>query len=373
MTRQPARVRLNGNGEVLRLHLPPEAKQPARVRADGHGDSDDGHRDNPGEAARVRVGGDGTPSQGEAPQPCGVRADEHGNTGDGRLDNHGEAARVRADGDGNSGDVRLGGHGEAARVREDGDGDIWVQVQRILPDLATHGYILVSGNATKVWLALLVHALAHGAVAADDARPPRPSHRKKPMEPASRRAAKPKSIRKPRPISMTRPKTRPKPKASPRSQATAKMVRLEAEWDNGSLSRVTNLKHTAVHAAQNELIVLGWMTKQSARNSQGQFGGFRYALHKPPAALPDAAKQRYETKLNDLFGRAYELQHLLDSAVPESVSGDCPLHADLFALASGRLGDGDGKKMVVEEHLRGCRGCQQRLKDIIASEQEWGG
>jgi predicted anti-sigma-YlaC factor YlaD len=45
----------------------------------------------------------------------------------------------------------------------------------------------------------------------------------------------------------------------------------------------------------------------------------------------------------------------------------------LFALASGKLGDGDGRKMVVEEHLRGCAECRKRFEDILSTEQEWGG
>ncbi len=273
--------------------------------------------------------------------------------------------------------VRVGEHGaETARVRADEHGgDLWAHAQHILPDLATHGYILVSGNALKVWVALLVHALAHGSVVAEDDDPPhRPSPRKsapKPTKPASPRSGKAKVARKTEPTTKTKPKA--KVKAPSRPRAAARMVRLEAEWDNGSLSRATNIKNTAIHAAQNELVVLGWMSKQSARNSQGQFGGFRYALQKPPAALPDAAKQRYEKKLNDLFGRAYDLQHLLESAEVEAVGGDCPSHADLFAFASRKLGDGDGRKMVIEAHLRGCAECRKRFKDTLATEQEWGG
>lgn len=253
----------------------------------------------------------------------------------------------------------------------------------MLPDLATLGFILASGNALKVWVALLIHALVYGSVAAEDDGPPPPSAATPtPTKPTATKSAKPKPTKskpsKPKVAKKAKPTTKPKPKAKakmvarPQHEAAARDVQMEAEWDNGSLSRATNLKNTAVHAAQNELVILGWLTKRPTRNSQGQFGGFIYILHKPPSDLPDAAKKKYETKLNDLFGRAYDLQHLLESTKVETVGGDCPTYADLFALASGKLAEGDGKAMVVEGHLRGCADCQERYKDILVTEQEWG-
>jgi hypothetical protein len=264
--------------------------------------------------------------------------------------------------------VRAAEHGEGDRVRPGGHGDkLWTEVQHLLPDLVTQGFVLIGGNAVKVWVALLIHALAHGAVAAEnDDRLHSLSSRSSARKPKKPATTKPKIARKSKP----NPKT--KVTAHPRHEAAAKTVRVEGEWDNGSLMRATNLKNTAVHAAQNELTILGWLNKQSIRTLQGQFGGFRYVLQKPPAELTDAAKKHYGKKLNAIFGRAYDLQHILESTNVETVGGDCPTHAELFALAAGKVSDGDGKKMVIDGHLRGCAKCRDRLKDILVSEQEWG-
>jgi hypothetical protein len=270
--------------------------------------------------------------------------------------------------------VRVGEHGEPPRVRVGEHGsDLWAQARHILPDLATHGYVLVTGNAVKVWLALLLHTVEYGSVAVEgEDQPSRPPTRRpvpKPPKPVSPRPDKPKVVKKTKPTAKTTPRAKAKPTIRP--QAAAGPVRLEGEWDNGSLARTTNLGKTAVHAAQNDLVALGWITKRSSRNAQGQFGGFRYAIQKPPVALPDAAKKRYEKQLNNLFGRAYDLQHLLESAEVKTVGGDCPNYADLLAFASKKLDD--GRKMVVEQHLRNCAECRQRFKDILATDQEWGG
>jgi hypothetical protein len=236
--------------------------------------------------------------------------------------------------------VRLGEDGQPTRIRPGGDGQgIWAAAQSLVPDPATLSFVLASGNATKVWMALLIHAVRHGdelAAAVNAAEK---------LNAGKSKAAAPKP-------------------GSPNEQTSG----LRAEWDNGSLSRATNLKNTAVHAAQNELIALGWLTKRPTRNQQGQFGGFTYVLHQPPTTLPDAAKKLYGKKVDSMFARAYEFQELLGGG--EVVSGGCFSHSELLAHIAGKVDE--GKKMVIEEHLRDCQKCRTTLAAIKDSEREWG-
>ena len=115
------------------------------------------------------------------------------------------------------------------------------------------------------------------------------------------------------------------------------------------------------------------MTKRPTRNSQGQFGGFIYILHKPPSDLPDAAKKKYETKLNDLFGRAYDLQHLLESTKVETVGGDCPTYAATCSLLPlGNLPKATARRWSWKDTSVVVRIVRSGTRNILVTEQEWG-
>jgi hypothetical protein len=220
-----------------------------------------------------------------------------------------QSTQVRVDGDGQTTRIRPAEHGH----------DIWAVAQYLSPDPTRLGFVLASGTAVKVWFALLIHAVHQGHELAA-------------------------------------------------ATGEAEEIGLLATWDNGSLSKATNLKNTAVHAAQGELVALGWLTKRPTRNEQGQYGGFTYVLHRPPANLTDTAKRLYSKKVDALFTRAYEWQELLSGA--EVASGGCFSHAELFAYAADKVDI--GRKMVVDEHLRGCGLCRTTLAAVKASEREWG-
>jgi len=221
------------------------------------------------------------------------------------------------------------------------------------------GFVLAGGNTVKVWLALLLHAVRNGELV-----PAGAIQKAKPSTRDTRPTSDEPKCSEPRPA-----KADGKGAASPtKRKSEIEVVEIQAKWDNGSLGKATNLKGTAVHAAQGELVALGWLSKHQARNEQGQYGGFRYVLHQPPVELTEAARKHYAKKKDSLFSKAYEWESLL--AGGEIVGGQCFSRTDLLAYVCDKIDM--GKKMVIEEHLRGCKSCHDRLNAVKDSEREWG-